>query len=146
MQYKIPQDVQIEDKIVGPLTMKQLGICAAGGTITYFFYTTLAKNYYWEVWILPVGFTALLTLSVAFITIGNVSFTRFILLLVEHGLKPRKRLWKKGNGVIYESIFHPKDKNKVKTDNNIDKKVRNSKTSLDEIDQISKILNSQHTL
>lgn len=27
MQYKIPQNVQIEDKIVGPLTMKQLIIC-----------------------------------------------------------------------------------------------------------------------
>lgn len=31
MQYKIPQNVQIEDKIVGPLTLKQLIICGVGG-------------------------------------------------------------------------------------------------------------------
>ena len=35
MQYKIPQNVQIEDKIVGPLTLKQLGILGFGGATAY---------------------------------------------------------------------------------------------------------------
>ena len=49
MQYKIPQNVRIEDKIVGPLTLKQLIILGVGGGITYAIYVALARVYYVEV-------------------------------------------------------------------------------------------------
>ena len=44
MQYKVPQDVQREDTIIGPLTLKQLGILGVGGGIAYGIYISLGKN------------------------------------------------------------------------------------------------------
>ena len=35
MQFKIPQDVQRADKIVGPLTLRELIIVGIGGGFTY---------------------------------------------------------------------------------------------------------------
>lgn len=149
MQYKIPQDVQLEDKIVGPITMKQLGICAAGGSLSYFFYITLAKTYYWEVWIIPVGFTAILTISIAFIKILNLTFTRFVLLLIEYNLKARKRFWIKGEGLIYPSILrkaHSKTKQEEKIDGKIQTKMEKNESTTIEIKEISKILDAYPTL
>ncbi len=146
VQFKIPQDVQLEDKIVGPLTLKQLSICAIGGTITYFFYTTLSKNYFWEVWILPVSLTILITLAISFIKISNVTFTKFILLLIEFALKPRRRIWEKSEGLIYPSIFYTINKEKKKIEKKIDEKVETSKEGLKRIEEISKILDSHGSI
>jgi len=142
LQYKIPQDVQLEDKIIGPITMKQLGICAIGGTIDYGLYMSLSKTYYWEVWILPVAFIALLTIAIAFIKIINLTFTKFVLLLVEYNVKPKKRFWVKGEGIIYPSLIQPTNKDKEKIENKINKKIKKDKTNLDSINKISKILDS----
>ena len=51
LQYKIPQDVQREDTIIGPITMRQLIICAIGGGIAYTLYMILSKSYYMSVWL-----------------------------------------------------------------------------------------------
>lgn len=93
MQYKIPQNVQIEDKIVGPLTMKQLIICGVGGGTTYFVYLSLAKVYYMEVWIGPVVILGGLTLALAFLKIHDIPFLRYILLVIEFSRKAQKRYW-----------------------------------------------------
>ena len=45
MQYKIPQNVGIEDKIVGPLTLRQLIIISVGVGISYVLFALLSKVY-----------------------------------------------------------------------------------------------------
>ena len=77
MQYKIPQNVQIEDKIVGPLTLKQLIILGVGGGFTYAIYTILASKYYWEVWLIPTAVPGLLTLAFTFIKINGIPFGKW---------------------------------------------------------------------
>lgn len=91
MEYQVPQFIEVEDKIFGPLTLQQFiflagggGICA--GLILYvggFFGILLAA---------PV---AILTLALAFYKVNNKSF----LDLIEAGLgfytKNRLYLWKK---------------------------------------------------
>lgn len=90
MQYKIPQNVQIEDKIVGPLTLKQLIYLGIGGGITYAIYTALASKYYIEVWIWFVAPPALLTLAFTFIKVNGIPFAKWILLMIEYIYNPKK--------------------------------------------------------
>lgn len=39
MQYSVPQFVDVEDKIIGPLTLKQFLILLAGGLVEFFYYS-----------------------------------------------------------------------------------------------------------
>jgi len=104
MQFKVPQDVQRADTIVGPLTWKQLIILAAGGGIAYAIYITLAERYYMEVWLPPIIVVGGLTLALAFIKIHGLTFERFLLCFIEYHFLPKKRIWRKGQAeefVIY---------------------------------------------
>lgn len=95
LQFKIPQNVEVEDKIVGPLTMKQLVICAGGGGVCYVLYLTLAKSYFVQVWAPPIAFIATVTLAVAFLEIRGIKFIKWILLMIEAMMNPNKRMWDK---------------------------------------------------
>jgi len=104
MQFKVPQDVQRADTIVGPLTWKQLIILGAGGGIAYAIYISLAKSYYMEVWLPPVVVVGALTMALAFIKIHGLDFERFLLCFIEYHFLPKKRIWQKGQAesfVIY---------------------------------------------
>lgn len=93
MQYKIPQDVQREDQILSFLTMRQLGILAIGGTICYIIFITLSKTFFIEVWGTAMLIPAALTLSIAFLSIGGVSFSKWMLLILERNMNPQRRIW-----------------------------------------------------
>jgi hypothetical protein len=106
MQFKVPQNVQMEDKIVGPLTLKQMIILAAGGGMAYVVYLALAKTYFWEVWLPPVAVVVVITILFTFVRIYNVSFSRFILLFIQFLVLPRQRIWvKKSGDVIMQEIL-----------------------------------------
>ncbi|MBU1934743.1 PrgI family protein, partial [Patescibacteria group bacterium] len=94
MQYKIPQNIGVEDRIVGPFTLKQLIIVAVGGGISYVLFTITSKIY--ELNVLEyviIAFPALIALAAALIKINNIPFTKFVLLTLEYAIKPKKRLW-----------------------------------------------------
>ena len=100
MQFKVPQNVQREDKIVGPLTLKQMIICAIGGTIGYGIFTALAKFYLWITWLPPVAIVTIITIAFAFVKPLDLSFTKWTLRWIEFSLLPRKRLWLKSSAEI----------------------------------------------
>ncbi len=104
MQYKIPQNVRIEDKIVGPLTLKQLIVIGVGGGITYAIYIFMAKRYFIEVWLPSILPTTILTLCFAFVTINGVPFGKWILLMVEYLKNPRKRMFQMGAADYYGNV------------------------------------------
>lgn len=105
MQFKVPQDVLRADKIVGPLTLRQLGICVGGGTLSYGLYSVLSKQYFLEVWIFPVGFVAVMTMAFAFFKYRDLPFEKAVLLGLEYFLKPRNRTWQKLKGDYVRSVF-----------------------------------------
>ncbi len=94
LQYKIPQNVGIEDKIVGPFSLRQLIILAIGGGISYVLFAITSKMYELNIleYILIV-IPALFALAIAMIRIHNVSFGKYILLMLEFAIKPKKRMW-----------------------------------------------------
>lgn len=97
LQYKIPQNVGIEDKIVGPFSLRQLIILAIGGGISYVAFAISSKFYELNIleYILIV-LPALFSLAMAMLRIHNVSFGKYLLLLMEFAIKPKKRIWDHG--------------------------------------------------
>jgi PrgI family protein len=142
MQYKIPQDVQIEDKIVGPLTLKQLIILGAGGGLTYAIYTILARSYYIEVWLLPTAIPGILTLAVTFLKIGGIPFGKWCFLMVEYFFKPKKRVFVMGGADNYMvTLFADKTK-KAQTTGETSTKAERDRERLSKIGEISKALDT----
>lgn len=94
LQYKIPQNVGIEDKIVGPFSLRQLIIIAIGGGISYVIFAITSRIY--ELNILEyilMALPALFALALAMLKIHNVTFGKYILLMLEFAIKPKKRMW-----------------------------------------------------
>ncbi|PKL36924.1 hypothetical protein CVV38_03465 [Candidatus Peregrinibacteria bacterium HGW-Peregrinibacteria-1] len=96
-QQKVPQNIEREDQIIGPITLKQLIILGAGGGVAYAIYISLAETYFIEVWLPPVAIVSLLTLAFAFLRIHNLSFYTFLINLFEYKILPKKRYWIKGS-------------------------------------------------
>lgn len=98
---KIPQNVQIEDRIVGPLTLRQLIIMMLGGGFSYALFATLQKAYgklpvpvVIMVW-LPAVVAALF----AVIKVNDLSLTRICFLFFERMKKPSVRTWAPRRGI-----------------------------------------------
>lgn len=94
LQYKIPQNIGIEDKIVGPFSLRQLIILAVGGGISYVLFAISSRIYELNVieYIL-IAFPALFALAAAMLKIHNVTFIKYLLLMLEFAIKPKKRMW-----------------------------------------------------
>lgn len=143
MQFKIPQNVQIEDKIVGPLTFKQLITMGLGGGAAYLLYINLAKAYFWEAWLPPVALVSLVTLAFTFVRPLGVSFMHYVFLLIEFWFKPRQRSWVKGAGDIYVSVFTNLQTKPSKVAKRADKKHARDQHRLNDLDELTSILDSK---
>jgi hypothetical protein len=98
MQFKVPQDVQREDRIVGPLTLRQLIICGIGFSIAYAFYVILGREYEIITALIPVGIIAIITIIFAFARPLDLVFEKWALYWIAAMVLPRKRYWLKGTG------------------------------------------------
>lgn len=107
MRFKVPQNVQREDTIIGPLTLKQMGILGGGGGLAYAIFITLSKSYFIEVWLPPVLLIVLLTLAVAFLKVHSLPFHVFLMNVFEYNYLPKKRVWTQGN-LIKANLYEEK--------------------------------------
>lgn len=139
MQFKVPQNVQREDTIIGPLTLKQLIICAIGFTIAYGIYVSLGKLYLWITWLPPVAIVTLITLAFAFLRPLDLSFTKYILLFIEYSLLPKKRVWVKSSGEVIIPLQLESSKSKKKRE----KKEEDILGKQEKLKNLQKFLDSQ---
>lgn len=141
LQFKVPQDVQREDRIVGPLTLKQLIICGIGSIIAYGIYISLGKTYIWVTWLPPVALVALITLAFAFVRPLDLSFAKWIILWIEFSLIPRNRPWIKSSAEFFEAL------SQVPTKTKLQKEVEAKASTLDDkqqkLEELTKFLDSQ---
>lgn len=94
LQFKVPQNVGIEDKIVGPLSLRQLITLAVGIGISYVLFAILTKFYETNTLeYIVIAIPALISAAMALIRINDVTFSKFMLLTFEYNLKPKRRLW-----------------------------------------------------
>ncbi len=93
-KYKIPAEVQREDRIFGPITMRRLIILCLGGGVTWLFYLKLGIKSP-VVWFPPVFFFGSLTLAFAFIEPFGMRFGKFLTRIFEYIFLSKKRIWDK---------------------------------------------------
>lgn len=91
MHAQVPQFIDIEDKIIGPFTLKQFGYIAGGAILIGILYT---------IFTLPVVIIfgapiAGLSLALAFYKINGRPFIYFLIGFINFGIKQHIYLWKK---------------------------------------------------
>ena len=91
MQFQIPQFIDVEAKIVGPLTLKQFIYLAIAGGIsfgTFFIFQT------W-LWVLTTMFMAVIGIALAFIKYNGQPLPKIILYAFGFFWKPGLYIWQR---------------------------------------------------
>ncbi|OGZ33779.1 MAG: hypothetical protein A2174_02060 [Candidatus Portnoybacteria bacterium RBG_13_41_18] len=92
MQFNVPQFLDIEDKIIGPLTLKQFGYLLAGGFVGFILYELIPNFSLFLLFCLPV---ALLAIALAFVKINGRPFIHIFTAFVNYLIKPKLYIWRK---------------------------------------------------
>lgn len=91
MNFQVPQFIEVEDKIFGPLTFKQFVYLAGGGGAVFMSYTFLPI--YLSVWLMiPL---TILALALAFYKVNNRPFVAVLESAFRYTLTSKLYLWKK---------------------------------------------------
>lgn len=91
MQFNVPQFIDIEDRIVGPLTAKQLGWLALGGFILLIIWNFLD----FTAFILAAIFIVTLSVGLAFFKPQGMSLFSFLASSIFFMTKPKVYIWKR---------------------------------------------------
>jgi hypothetical protein len=91
MRYQVPQFIDVEDKIIGPLSLKQFFFLAGGGALVLMFFFLFKLAYAIMLSIPVIAISA----SLAFIKIGGMPLLRYISSVVGFAFKPQEYHWKK---------------------------------------------------
>ncbi|MFZ2523597.1 MAG: PrgI family protein [Minisyncoccia bacterium] len=99
MRYQVPQFIEIEDKVIGPFTIKQFVYVVGGAGLSFIIYTFLPL---YIAFVLIAGVEAL-SLSLAFYKINNKPFIDFLESAFKFYTKPNLYIWKKEDKPIQQS-------------------------------------------
>jgi K+ transporter len=91
MQYQVPQFIEIEDKIFGPLTFKQFLYVGGGAAIGFIMYSTLPKIVAILLGVPIVGFF----MAAAFFQVNGRPFLVYIEGAVKYLFSAKLYIWKK---------------------------------------------------
>ena len=90
-QYTVPQFIDVEDKILGPLTVRQFVIFLAVGLTLFIMYKILTFAFFIIAGLPFAGFGFVL----AFIKVNGQPFHLFLLNLLQTSRRPGLRVWDK---------------------------------------------------
>lgn len=90
MQFKVPQFIDIEDKLFGPFTFRQFVYLAGGAGIIFVLYKVL------PLWIaiIPILFVAGLAALLTFYKINNKPFIYYLQAAVNYAISSKLYIWK----------------------------------------------------
>lgn len=103
--YKVPQDVEAEDKLVGPLSFRQFiyaGIAAAGILVGFFMFQIFPGLV-----IIPLPVVILFS-ALALPLRKDQPMETYLLALLRFYLKPKLRMWNPDGTITYVEITAPK--------------------------------------
>lgn len=90
MQFKVPQFIDIEDKLFGPFSFKQFAYLIGGGGSVYILYRVLP---FW-IAIIPMILVAGLTLLLTFYKINNKPFIYYLEAGLTYFVSSKLYIWK----------------------------------------------------
>ncbi len=91
MQYQVPQFIDVEDKIIGPLTLKQFLYLAAAGGFSFIFYFVFQT---W-LWIIATTILAIIAASLAFIKYNGRPMAFMLFAALKYVWRPKFYLWRR---------------------------------------------------
>lgn len=110
MQFKVPQFIDIEDKIFGPLTFKQFAYLAGGAGLVYL--TVRLLPAYIALLVAPIF--GGLALALAFVKYNEKPFIQILESFVRFYSKSRLYLWRKHSAppqkIPPQAAAHPLDR------------------------------------
>lgn len=101
MQFSVPQFIDIESKIVGPLTIRQFAIVAIPALIAFALFFVLSLVFWIPIAIVLVG----VAVSFAFIKMGGRPLYMIAVYALKFLWQPRLYLWKPA--IVTEKIYIP---------------------------------------
>lgn len=92
MRFQVPQFIEVEDKIFGPLTLKQFIYIAGGGGLSFIIYAALGNL---TLAILPIVLIMAASFMLAFYKVNNRPVIGVIESAVKYWLGGKLYVWKK---------------------------------------------------
>jgi len=140
MRYQVPQYIGIEDKIFGPLTIKQFIYLAGGGGISFVAYKILPLFIAVFV-ILPV---IVLSLTLAFYRINNKPFIFIMESAIKYFFSSKLYIWKKMEKEPKKIKKEEKDEALLHVPKLSDSKLKNLTWSLDIHESLNPVTKDDH--
>jgi len=126
MRFEVPQFIEIEDRIIGPLTWKQFLYVGGGvGMGVVLFLTTPFLVFL--LFGLPL---ALIALALAFYQVNNRPFSFFLEALFHYLSGHRLYLWRRKDPIIYKDLQAPSAPDRFTTTVTLTVRPKTSITSL----------------
>lgn len=116
MQFKVPQNIDLADRVVGPLTLVQFLYLLTGGIVVYILFSVVAPvniPLFFGLSI-PIG---VFSFALAFLKIQDQPFGKFVVAFMSYLSRPKIRVWAK-EGLDPEVIVadnSPKKSDRVPT-------------------------------
>src|SRR3989344_1864039 len=92
MRFQLPQFIETETKLVGPLTLKQFLWVAGGAAILFLLFMALQLSFLFFAFGIPV---AGIFLALAFLKIDGMPLINYIAYLLSYLLNPKRYIFRK---------------------------------------------------
>ncbi len=92
MQFAVPQFTDVEDKLIGPLTLKQFLILLATGGVVLMFYSLLKLSVFFFFFAIPIG---LLGLTLTFGKYNGRPMLGYFPVFINYLSKPQVRVFRR---------------------------------------------------
>lgn len=127
MRFQVPQFIEVEDKIIGPFTIKQFVYLAGGGFMCYIIYDFFPLI----ISIFLIAIVGLLSFALAFYKINNRPFIEFLESAFTFYTKNNLYIWRKEEKKIVSKEKQTQDKNQVFVPRLSESKLKELSWSLD---------------
>jgi len=103
MRFTVPQFIEYETKIIGPLTFRQFIFVGIAGAICFFLYFTIGKTNFF-LFIIACLIIGAISVALAFLQIGGRPFPTIIGNFLRFNLSPKIYIWRKKEfpGIIFK--------------------------------------------
>ena len=94
LQYRVPQNIEIEDTVIGPLTIKQFMYLFVAFIISALIYVTIRVDNFFMLFLILMPFWSIF-LALAFLKPNDRPADIFLMAAINFYIKPRQRVWKR---------------------------------------------------
>lgn len=132
---KIPQNVYVEDRIIGPITLRQIMIVLGGAGISYAIWAGMKSAGTVSVFQTGIAWIpCVIAVLFAFVKINGISLFRITLLVIERINKPARRTWQPRRGIYVNFIT------KAPSKDNEEMRKKEEQKKNTEIEELSRVL------